>query len=372
MVIFSLASSSTLEATADTMKASSSDPVQVTDPIEDMSVDFGVESTVIELTGRFDDPVFDLSRFSTVLGTIDLKLFQKEAPLTVANFLNYVKSGAYTNSFIHRSARLADLTPFVIQGGGFGFYDFEDPNPEVTDYVRIPTDPPVPNEPGISNLRGTIAMAKLSGDPDSATSQWFFNLSDNSAILDDQNGGFTVFGEVLYDGMNVVDAIANVPRWDASGINSAFGTLPLIDYANVGILPDENDLVLVNSIEQITELSFNATSDRPDIVLAMVDDNALHLEFAENQVCVAKITVRATASDERFVEDVFTVVIGGDLDGDGEVNLADAILALSVQTGLDPAGLRPDYSSSGADINEDNRIGIEEAMFILSVVSENW
>jgi peptidyl-prolyl cis-trans isomerase A (cyclophilin A) len=372
MVILALADSSALEATAGTMKTSSSDPVQVTDPIEDMSVDFGTESTVIELTGRFDDPVFDLVRFNfstELLGSVDVQLFETETPLTVSNFLNYVNSGSYVNSFIHRS-----VPGFVIQGGGFAFNVDNSGNPGLADYTRIPTFTPVENEAGIPNDRATIAMAKTAGNPDSATSQWFFNLVANPGLDEyTNNGGYTVFGKVINDGMSVIDYIATFKIWNAFGINSAFNTLPLINYDNSsGILPGEADLVMVYGIDQISELSFTADSDKPDLVMASVVDNALHLDFSTNHVCVVKITVRATALDGRFVEDFFTVVIGGDLDGDGEVSLADAILALSVQTGMHPAGLRPDYSSSGADINEDDRIGTEEALFVLSVVSESW
>ena len=90
----------------------------------------------------------------------------------------------------------------MIQGGGY-FFDHEA-------YGSIVRDDPIRNEfsPERSNLRGTIAMAKASGDPDSATSEWFFNLSDRNDQLDDTNGGFTVFGEVIGDGMEVVDPIA--------------------------------------------------------------------------------------------------------------------------------------------------------------------
>ena len=154
----------------------------------------------------------------TTLGDIEIELLQQEAPATVANFLNYVNDGDYLNSFVHRSA-----PGFVIQGGGFTFVDAPPP-------VRIPVDDPVANEfdPSRSNVRGTLAMAKLGDDPDSATSQWFINLADNSANLDTQNGGFTVFARVLGDGMAVADAIAALPIWNAG---APFDNLPLIDYS---------------------------------------------------------------------------------------------------------------------------------------------
>lgn len=90
----------------------------------------------------------------------------------------------------------------------------------------------VENEFKVSNTRGTVAMAKLSGDPDSATSQWFINLADNSSNLDNQNGGFTVFAKVIGDGMAVADAIAQLQIVNAG---SAFTDLPVIDFTSGGL-----------------------------------------------------------------------------------------------------------------------------------------
>ncbi len=171
----------------------------------------------------------------TDLGDIEIELFDEQAPQTVANFLNYVNDGDYLNTFVHRS-----IPGFVIQGGGFNFFD--------GGIGLVPTDPPVINEPGLSNIRGTIAMAKVAGDPDSATSQWFINLADNTG-LDTDNGGFTVFGQVVGNGMDVADQIAALQVWNASG---AFSNLPLIDYpGNSAPVTAEHlvmtDVMLVNS-----------------------------------------------------------------------------------------------------------------------------
>ena len=174
--------------------------------------------------------------FQTAMGDFDVQLYDSVAPITVANFLNYVHDGDYVNSFFHRMAWLQDAqgnptVPFVLQGGGFTF----DANAGIENpWPRVPTDAPIVNEFSVSNTRGTIAMAKMSGDPDSATSQFFFNLGDNSANLDNQNGGFTVFGEVIGNGMDVVDLLASQGIWDASAFDSAFSDLPLINYSGSG------------------------------------------------------------------------------------------------------------------------------------------
>lgn len=173
------------------------------------------------------------------LGDIVIELFEDAAPETVANFLNYVDDGDYQDSFIHRS-----VPGFVIQGGGFSFVD--------DTVVEVPTDPPVINEPGISNLRGTVAMAKRSGDENSATSQWFINTADNASQLDGQNGGFTVFGEVV-SGMDVVDAIADLPIWNAGG---AFAELPLINYPGEGAV--ERQHLVITELVRNSDFTINA------------------------------------------------------------------------------------------------------------------
>lgn len=176
-------------------------------------------------------------RMQTALGPIDIELFDTDAPQTVANFLGYVESGAYNNSFIHRS-----VPGFVIQGGGY-IWDSASNSP-----LTITKKSPIINEfnPLHSNLRGTIAMAKVGGNPNSATSEWFINLADNSANLDTQNGGFTVFGRVSAASMATVDAIANLPRVNAGG---AFSELPIASTPTDGIIQKSTLAVILTALK---------------------------------------------------------------------------------------------------------------------------
>lgn len=173
-------------------------------------------------------------RFETVLGNIDVRLYDTKTPLTTQNFMNYVDDSDWDDTFFHRS-----VPGFVVQGGGFKFTD-------AGGVSSVPQDPAVMNEFGLSNLRGTIAMAKLGSGPNTATNQWFFSLADNSANLDNQNGGFTVFGRVLGTGMTVVDAIAAIPRYNAG---SPFDSLPLRNYTG-GTIMDANLANVTRIIER--------------------------------------------------------------------------------------------------------------------------
>ena len=171
-------------------------------------------------------------RFETTVGNFDVDLFSDVAPNTVDNFLNYVIDGDYDSTIVHRA-----IPGFVIQGGGFS-----------TNLTGINTDPPVANEFDRSNVRGTIAMAKLASSPDSATSQWFINLTDNSRNLDNQNGGFTVFGEVVATDLGVIDAIADVTTYSFGG---PFGDIPLSGY--LGGTPTAAQMVVINRISIVPE-----------------------------------------------------------------------------------------------------------------------
>lgn len=174
-------------------------------------------------------------RMTGGMGEFDIQLLDTTTPKTTANFLGYVQRGDFSNSIIHRS-----VPGFILQGGGFRL--------RTNEIVPVPTLAPVTNEPVFSNVRGTVAMAKLDGNPHSATSQWFINLSDENADnLDDQNGGFTVFGVVLGNGMVVADKIAALPRYNATNeLGGAFGELPL---RNPSL--DVDSLVLFSNVRRL-------------------------------------------------------------------------------------------------------------------------
>lgn len=150
-------------------------------------------------------------RLDTNLGSMTFQLYDDAKPVTVANFLRYIRDGRYANSFAHRLVQ-----SFVLQGGGFTLNNGS--------FAAISTYDPIVNEagpfPAYSNVLGTLAMAKISGDPNSATSEWFLNLADNSSNLDSQNGGFTVFG-TLTSGSDVLqkfNAFQNYNNTDGSDL----------------------------------------------------------------------------------------------------------------------------------------------------------
>ena len=186
----------------------------------------------------------------TDLGTVEINLYDNATPATVTNFLNYVNSGNFSDSIVHRS-----VAGFVIQGGGF----ITDINAQIG---NIATDPAVTNEPVYSNVRGTIAMAKLGGDPNSATSQWFINLANNAANLDAQNGGFTVFGEVTA-GMDVVDAIAALPSYDFGSVLPALTALPLQNYLSADFtnnVPFDNTHLVIVTAVNVTDTTVDSAA----------------------------------------------------------------------------------------------------------------
>jgi cyclophilin family peptidyl-prolyl cis-trans isomerase len=139
----------------------------------------------------------------TSLGNITVELYQDEAPISVENFLTYVRDDFYTGTIFHRV-----IKGFMVQGGGM-----------TEDMVRKATNPPIKNEAtnGLRNERGTLAMARTAA-VDSATAQFFINVANNRALNHESETqaeyGYAVFGKVI-DGMDYVGEIENTPTTTA-------------------------------------------------------------------------------------------------------------------------------------------------------------
>ncbi len=153
-------------------------------------------------------------KLETTLGDIVLEMYEDAAPITVVNFLAYVDSGFYDETWFHRI-----ISGFVIQGGLW----YVDPETPTTIQRKTPGQAIV-NESsnGLSNVRGSVAMARTS-DPHSATSQYYINVGDNSAGLDysDGNQGYAVYAYVV-SGMDVVDNIASIATGSVQGVGNDF------------------------------------------------------------------------------------------------------------------------------------------------------
>ena len=282
------------------------DPI-VTNPILNVVVNINAPDTTLNLSNYFDDPLttgkvarFNLANTSTGTignGIINVVLFDQTgtgAPLTVQNFQSYLNTGSYTNSFIHRS-----IPGFIVQGGGYTYNN--------STLTTIPSNPPVQNEFSTqrSNLRGTIAMAKLGNNPNSATNQWFFNLADNSSNLNNQNGGFTVFGQALgASDLTTIDAIAAVRTYNAGG---AFTNLPLTQAA----ISDTNFIRFSSiTVTQEDELRFSIVNNsKPTLVTPSISNKQLFLDYLPNQTGSSQITVRATNLFGEFIDYQFTATV---------------------------------------------------------------
>lgn len=242
---------------------------------------------------------FQIQRGTNTLGSLDVELFDQDKPETVQNFLLYALSGAYSNTFLHRA-----IPGFIVQGGAFTVT-----NPasaiRFADFKSVRSLGRLTNEfnagPRLSNTFGTIAMAKVGGNPDSATSQWFFNLANNSTNLDAQNGGFTVFGRVLEstnlnEGSNVLHhfntlstnaGIVNLPPLLGTAY-IAFTDLPVAYTNTINRPPNYNELYHV----QITILNrTNTTGASPPTIT--LDSPAQDARFTNQTV-----TLTGTAGDD--------------------------------------------------------------------------
>ncbi len=274
----------------------------VAQPVNNVSVGAGTISTVLKLKKTFglNGVSGPLVRFTTTLGTIDVELLQSAAPQTVATFLGYAETAgdntsgtpSYTNTLLQRA-----VPSFIVQGGGF----YVDASGAIN---QITGRPSIASEAGISNTRGTLAMA-LSTGPDSGTGDFFFNVADNSAALDGtaDGGPFTVFGRVV-GSLSTLDAIEALPQRDFSAsLGGSFTNVPLVNFDGSQPATVQN-LVYTNTVTPIaivpkkagdaSILSLKVNNSNPDLVTATLSGIKLTLTYAPNATGTSTIKVKAT------------------------------------------------------------------------------
>ncbi|MFZ2278211.1 MAG: putative Ig domain-containing protein, partial [Prosthecobacter sp.] len=264
-------------------------------------------NTSVALGDKFADPDSESAvRIVTNLGTMDFILYNSATPQAVTNFLSYVNAGVnnYNGAVFHRA-----VPGFVAQGGAFKVQSA--PN----NFSVTPTSPSPTNEPGISNLRGTVAMAKIGGNPNSATDQFFVNLGNNSSNLDrdsgspNANGGFTAFARVAGNGMTVADAIGNLPNATYSvnlgGTSTSMDNWPL---TSASAAMDTTKVVSITSAAEVAVLSYAVTGNTsPAVASATISGTNVQINaLAGGQT---NVTVTATDLDGGTVSQTFTVTV---------------------------------------------------------------
>lgn len=262
---------------------------------------------------RTDSSLGSVVRFNVsagnFTGSYDVALFDGSTPRTVNNFLNYVVAGSYNNAFFHRLVQ-----GFVLQGGGFaptgnGTNPFTTvpviPNSAGRDFTVKNEFSISPRDPsGKVNTIYTISMAKTGLSPNSATNQFFISLADNSANLDNQNGGFTVFGSVTASGQSTINTLGNAPVFNLTAFGDDYGSVPALNVASgVGF----GNLETITSASVVTQgLTFQATSSNTNVVTASLA-NGFNLTLTTGgQTGTSLITITATDRSGGTLTQTFT------------------------------------------------------------------
>jgi len=286
-------------------------------PKQNIGVDGG-----LDITSFFRDPARPKGAwFVTPAGPIIVALYDRATPKTVSNFLGYVSRRDYNGVYLHRSDY-----GFVIQSGGYKPASATAP---ATSWGLVTKRAEVQNEPGFTNKRGTIAMAKVGsyppGDPrdprDSATCEWFFSISaagyNNPAILDAQNGGFTAFGEVVgSSSQNAVDILNSQATKDYTGVitgppSGALTDVPVVVPTGTTppAVPTANHLIRFNAVYEAPPVVITLVSNSaPSVVRASVSGMILFIKSL-GPIGTAYLRLRATNLDGNSVDYVLPVRI---------------------------------------------------------------
>ncbi|GEP42010.1 immunoglobulin domain-containing protein [Brevifollis gellanilyticus] len=298
----------------------------------------GLNATaVINLENHFTDPGAEkAARLETSRGNIDIDLFATLAPEAVTNFLAYVNAGDYDNVAFHRLAYSNYGIPFVLQGGSMKV------STAPKNFTSVGKRQSPTNEPGVSNLRGTISAAKIGertsvsdngtvvtqsqpnngnddyyrdgnyglvGLPNSATTDFFLNPTDNSGNLDNQNGGFTAYGRLTEASLTVLDQITLLPRGSyqdglLNGSNVSLGDFPI----NAGSAPanmDNTKAVKIINARSIPLLTYTVNETSADKATVVVENN--QLKITGLAAGTRSVIVTARDIDGNTVPQTFTI-----------------------------------------------------------------
>jgi len=240
---------------------------------------------------------FHVTHGSTVVGDMVVELFDEEKPVTVQNFLSYVRNGSYDNLILYRCVPNFVIqagitrTPAPLNAGGFSGSLVNTDHGAITNEFEV--------GPRLTNGFGTLAMAKIDGNPNSAKLDWFINLTNNSPKLDTNNGGFTVFGKVL-SGTNVLNFFNHPgPSLGFYPFSSPFEDLPVAYNRHPQPYPRFLDLFTI----QITSLDTPPDPKRPTI----------NIDFppAGTRWSNETITVTGRAADNAGIRTVWQIREGG-------------------------------------------------------------
>ncbi len=263
----------------------------------------------VPLADKFTDPdASSAVRVNTNLtansGNMDFILFDAATPLHVANFRGYMNRGDYVNTVFHRS-----IAGFISQGGAFRA------DAIATSFTAAPTVTSPTNEPGISNIRGTVALAKLPSGPSTGSNQFFVNLGNNGPNLDFQNGGFTAFARVVAPGMSVADQLASLPTGNynvtVGGTANTFDDFP-VNAASAPATMNNALAVKINSVTALPVLTYSVVSNSNNAaVTASIVNGGLSLTPVA--AGTSSVVIRAADLEGRFVDQTVAVTVNNSL-----------------------------------------------------------
>ncbi len=287
------------------LRAQTTLPV-ATQAIPDRSFSAVTGTVTVDLRNHFEVPNVTgaVVQFSTDLGRFNVQLLAADAPISVANFLSYVADRSFDSTIIHRSTKLNTTGNGIIQGGGYTY---------ATTPATVAKKPAIVLEYKLPNVRGTLAMARTT-DLNSGTSEWFFNVDDNTSVLGTSNGGgYAVFGRVLGTGMTVVDNIFAVPTYNAG---SPFDNIPLRNVASGQTTIGLSNLVQIASVAVMPiyptstangVLAFSVTSAEPTVATGSIAGSTLTITPVAGGATV--LTVRAADTNGNAVSATVNVSV---------------------------------------------------------------